>query len=195
MPRGVPRLGQSVVDDLSNAPQAEVLGEWKAKGPELPVWDDPELKAQIALEEGPPPWEKFGEDSSNARQFLSCPTEWVLYWINPKMLDQSGWRGWQPVRVKDPRVKLKIPSMASPEGQIRRGGPTGDILGYMPRHWYEERRREYAELNRRQTQASVDRMNQLREEISRGTIGGGMITLESAKHPTHTMANIVNPTD
>lgn len=188
-----PKLGREAWEDAM-AKRPEVLGEIRVKGPEMPVWDDKELGAQIALEEGPPPWEKAGEGGSNARQFLSCPEDWVLYWINPKQLDATGWRGWQPVRAADPRVKVFVPSMISPEGHIRRGGPNGDLLGYMPRHWYDVRRREYAEMNARQTQASVERLEQLKEDFRRGVYGPNL-ELETARHPTHTQADLRGATD
>ena len=192
MPRGVPSLGQSVVDDLTHAPQPEVLGELRSRPAVLPVWKNPETLEQVTMEEGPPPWEKQGSDgSSDAHQFVTCPQEWVLYWINPKLLEALGWRGWSPVRVNDERVGLLVPSMQTPDGMVRRGGPNGDILAYMPRHWYESRKKEYADRNAAQTQTSVDRMERLKEEFARGTFGPN-IRLDSAKHPTHTIGRPVD---
>ena len=190
MPRGVPTLG-SRVGDLTQTPQAEVLGEIKAKGPTVTAWetDDAGLKRQIEIEEGPAPWGIVkGPDSGNARNYVDCPENWVLYWINPKMLDAVGWRGWSHVRAADPRVQVRVTSMITPEGMVRRGGPTGDILAYMPKHWYETRKAEFAKLTEKQTQSSVDRMESLKDEFRRGSFPN--VTLESAVHPTHTMAEI-----
>jgi hypothetical protein len=202
MPTGVPRMGLgrllgSKAGDLTDAPGAEVLGEVKAKGPAIEEWWDDETKTRVALEEGPPPWEQSGEGGSDARQFVMVPEDWVLYWINPRQLDAVGWRGWQHVRQNDPRVQVLVPSMVSPEGMIRRGGPTGDILAYMPRHWYEVRKRQFAELNARQTQASVDRLESLKEQINSGAFShGGPVKMHlDAVHPTHTMADGRSMTD
>ena len=190
-------MGQSVVDDLTNAPQAEVLGEVKVKAPAMQAWTDPDTLTQVALEEGPPPWETAGGPlSGDARQFLDCPQDWVLYWINPKLLDAEGWRGWQHVRAKDERVKVHVPSMVSPEGMLRRGGPTGDILAYMPRHWYESRKKDYQKQVALKTQSSVDRLDNLREQMNRGTFGNGQVQMHlDAKHPTHTMADLTGAND
>lgn len=194
MPTGIPRLGQAAIEDhnskkLEDAfPGGEVLGEIKAKGPAVTAWDEPDFGVQIQLEQGPPPWETAGDHQpSDARNFLECPDEWVLRWINPKLLAQEGWRGWSPVRARDPRVKVKVPSMVSPEYQIRRGGHGGDILAYMPRHWFESNRTKYYIDVARRTQASVDKAMGLREQVRNIHPG---ITVESVTHPTHTIGAI-----
>ena len=194
MPRGVPTLGDgSTLNE--ELPGAEVLGELKTKPARLTTWDDPETKVQMALEEGPPPWEILeGPNASDARNFIECPKDWVLYWINPKLLDAWGWRGWTNVRAKDPRVNVLVPSMVTPEGQVRRGGPAGDILAYMPRHWYESRRKEYAQKVAAQTASSVERMEHMKDDFRRGVYGPN-ISLESAKHPSHTMADLRGVSD
>lgn len=201
MPTGTPRIGSgfpsSKNEEFMHAPGAEVLGTigGTAKAPIDASYDE-ETKTLIQMEEGPPPWEKGGDHGSDARQFLTCPDEWVLYWINPRQLDASGWRGWQHVRAKDPRVKVLVPSMVSPEGMVRRGGPTGDILAYMPRHWYEARRAEFARMNALQTQSSIDRLERLKEQINSGGFDGGRLGMHlEAKHPTHTMADMRHETD
>ena len=191
MPTGIPRLGQAAIEDHEKAkefPGGEVLGEIKAKPVKVAVWDDEELNAQIAIEQGPPPWETQEENLSNARNFIECPKDWELRWINPRLLDQEGWRGWSPVRARDPRIKVKVNSMISPEYQIRRGGHGGDILAYMPKDWFETRRKQYYRMVSQRTQSSVDRTSGLRERIRSDS--GGLITVESATHPTHTMAQI-----
>lgn len=201
---GIPKIGRSLYQrltsaagDLTDAPGAEVLGT--LGGPrktEIDASWDEETKTLVQMEEGPPPWETAGDGNSDARQFLTCPEDWVLYWINPRQLDASGWRGWQHVRAKDPRVKVLVPSMVSPEGMVRRGGPTGDILAYMPLHWYAQRKAEFARLNARQTQASVDRLENLKEQINSGGFDGGRLGMHlDATHPTHTIGDMRGAND
>ena len=174
------------VEQEHRAKSAEVLGEIKAKGPAYSGWDDPETNARIELESGPPPWELNGKaKAKGAREFIECPEDWVLYWVNPKLLEAEGWRGWTPVSPSDTRVKVIVKSMISPENQIRRGHQ-GDILAYMPKHWYESVKRKTWERTHDQTQASVDRLAQVRSEFRGGKYPG--VTLESATHPTHTIA-------
>ena len=182
------KLG-SAAGDLTEVPHAEVLGEIKTKPSKAALWDDPELKAQISIEEGPAPWEIHGEaDPTDARTFIDCPEDWVLYWINAKALDRYGWRGWQNVRAKDPRVKVLVPAMVTPDGMIRRGGQDGDILSYMPKHWYVKKWELRDARVNANTQSSVNRMESLKEQFARGAFPN--VTLESAKHPTHTIADI-----
>lgn len=184
----------SAVEELTQAPQAEVLGEIKVTGPKVTAWEDPDFKTIIEMESGPPPWESQTERPSDARNFLDCPKDWELRWINPKLLDQEGWRGWTPVRAKDPRVTIHVPSMISPEHQIRRGGHGGDLLAYMPRHWFLVRREQYRTRVKAQTQSSVDRMERLREETARGKFGVGS-QIESAVHPAYTQGDGRTMTD
>lgn len=190
-----PKIGREAEADslaarIENMPSAEVLGEIKVKGRGVTAWEDPETKTLIEMEEGPPPWELTGAlSNSDARNFLDCPADWVLYWINPKLLDAYGWRGWQHVRAADKRVKVKVRSMISVEGMIRRGGQGGDILAYMPRHWYESRKKQQAEVTRVQTDASVSKLENLKDDFRRGVYGPN-IHLDSATHPTHTMADL-----
>jgi hypothetical protein len=77
--------------------------------------------------------------------------------------------------------------MVSPEGNIRRGGNTGDILAWMYTSWVESRRRQMQREVDALTDSSVNRQNELREDFARGKYGPN-IRLEGAKHPTHTMA-------
>jgi len=195
MPTGIPRLGQAVINEHNSKleeqfPGGEVLGELKSRPAPSAVWNDEELAVQIAMEQGPPPWEisRNGDrQSSDARNFIDCPKDWELRWINPRLLNQEGWRGWAPVRAKDPRVTVKVQSMVSPEFQIRRGSHDGDILSYMPKHWFEQRKQEYYRMVARRTQASVDKTAGLANEVRNIHPG---ITVDRAIHPTHTMGLI-----
>jgi hypothetical protein len=175
----------SEVEEHLHVPAPEVLGT-VGQGTAKPEVD---WRAIAAAEEGPPPWETDDPTgrSKGARRFIKCPDEWILYWCNPKEINVSGWRGWQPVMASDPRVTVLIPSAISSTGNVRRGGEQGDLLAYMPRHWYEQRKKEREERIRRQTQSSVDRQEELRHMFARGDFPG--VTLEGAKHPTHTQAD------
>jgi len=180
-----PKIGEAVFKEHAENKSAELLGEVKAKGPAYTGWTDTETKTRVEMESGPPPWELEGvANPSDARNFVDCPANWVLYWINPKLLEADGWRGYMPVSPSDSRVKLKVPSMRSPDNLIRRGHQ-GDILGYMPKEWYESRKRLTQKRTQEQTQASLDRMQQLRDEFKGGRYPN--ISLEDARHPSHTM--------
>lgn len=179
-------LGARVEAEVKARKAAEVLGEITTKGPAITSWVDPDTNARIELESGPPPWEVQGTArAKGAREFIDCPEDWVLYWINPRLLEAEGWRGWTPVSPSDSRVKVIVKSMISPENQIRRGHQ-GDILAYMPKHWYESLKRKTWERTYDQTRASVDRLDQVKDEFRHGKYPG--VTLESATHPTHTIA-------
>ena len=163
----------SVREELGQAPAPEVLG---VINPALPA------------NEPPPPWEldpgsEFA--ASDARRFVEVPATWELRWINPRILDQVGWRYWEPVMASDSRVKVKVLTMVSPEGNIRRGGQGGDILAWMYKSWVQSRRDEHAAASARLKQSSPDRMEHLKEEFKRGTYG--QVALTEARHPTHTM--------
>ncbi len=88
--------------------------------------------------------------------------------------------------ASDPKVKVHVSSMVSPEGNVRRGGATGDILAWMYTSWVESRRRLLAEETDRLTRSSVEQQQQLKEDFRRGKYGPYM-RIESATHPTHTM--------
>jgi hypothetical protein len=144
----------------------------------------------ISMSEPPPPWEvdsRYELTLSDAKRFVTVPSNWTLRWINPRLLDQFGWRDWRPVMVSDPSVKARVDTMVSPEGNIRRGGNTGDILAWMYTSWVESRRRQMQREVEALTDSSVNRQNELREDFARGKYGPN-IRLEGAKHPTHTMA-------
>lgn len=175
---GTPKIGRrdSLKEELSQTPPVEVLGTI-----------NPTI---IHSPEPPPPWETGDTRyaASDARQFVDVPENWELRWINPKTLDQFGWRYWQPVLASDPRVTVKVDTMISPEHNIRRGGQTGDILAWMYRSWVAKRKQELAAASAQLKQSSVDRTGQLKEEFRRGTYGPN-VSVSEARHPTHTIAD------
>lgn len=150
-------------------------------------WQGPD--GQVSLSEPPPPWE-LDETSdlalSDARRFVEVPSNWTLHWINPRLLDQFGWRDWQPVMASDPHVKVRVETMVSPEGNIRRGGFAGDILAWMYTSWVVSRRRQLQKQTDKLTNSAVNKQSELRDEFSRGKYGP-YVRLEEARHPTHTM--------
>lgn len=149
------------------------------------AWETP--AGSVSLAEPPPPWETSepGLALSDAKRFVETPANWTLRWINPRLLDQFGWRDWQPVMASDPKVKVRVSTMVSPEGNIRRGGASGDILAWMYTSWVESRRRQLAEDTARLTRSSVEQQETLRDDFKRGKYGPYM-KLEDARHPTHT---------
>ena len=177
MPRGVPAIGQrDPTSETQELPQVEVLGTIPTHSKLISPNSDP-----------PPPWEQEDREHapSDARRFVEVPENWELRWINPRLLESLGWRYWQPVMASDPQVTVKVSTMVSPEGNIRRGGIAGDILAWMPKSWVESRRREQQKLTAELTQSAVSRQDQLREEFRRGDYGA--VTLEEARHPSHTI--------
>lgn len=178
------------------APASEVLGTVAADStllnptaqpPASATWTGPDGKT-VDLVEPPPPWEQNDPryDASDARQYVDVPPNWVLRWINPRLLESNGWRDWQPVLVNDSRVKVKVSQMTSADGNVRRGGATGDILAWMYRSWVESRWKEHIAKTQRQTDAAVRKHEELRDEFSRGTFGPYVKLDPGVKHPTHT---------
>ncbi len=192
----------AMADKLGDGPRPEVLGTIAADSPLLnegpqgtsAQWSGP--SGTIDMNEGPPPWEledaQFAD--SDARRYVDVPSNWTLYWINPKLLESSGWRYWKPVTIGTPGVKVKVDQMLAPDGNIRRGGEKGDILAWMYTSWRDSLRVKHIETTRRQTQQAVDKVSSLKEEFNRGAYGP-YVHLDSATHPTHTSASIKNPTD
>lgn len=185
MPRGVPSLGS----------QSEVLGTLDSTitdptpPRETTQWDSP--TGRVSVVEPPPPWElddTHGRALSDARHFVDVPDNIEVRWINPRVLDAEGWRDWQPVMASDDRFNVKVPTMVSPDGNIRRGGPTGDILAWMYRSWVESRRRQMATKTAQLTQQAVDQQAQLQDDFKAGK-HGPHLTLETAKHPRYTLAD------
>lgn len=195
-----PRIGNPDRRAEINAefPQPEVLGHINADDPTLDPkpqgittsWTNAEGHT-ITLTEPPPPWEVqdgYGHSGSDARKFVEVPPNWKLRWINPRLLDSEGWRDWQALQASDARITVKVPTMISPEGYIRRGGSGGDILCWTWQGWYESKVREHIRVTNQQTQNAVDKQAELREEFKRGTYGPN-VRLEDAKHPTHTQVD------
>ncbi len=200
---GTPLMGRADrLNAMAEKMGEQVLGTIPADSPLLndgpqgtsAQWSGP--SGNIDLDEGPPPWEL--EDTqyadSDARRYVEVPDNWVLYWINPRMLESSGWREWKPVTAGHPRVKVKVAQMLAPDGNIRRGGERGDILTWMYRSWYESLQRKHRESTQRQTQAAVDKVSTLKDDFNRGKYGP-YVHMDSVLHPTHTSASIKNPTD
>lgn len=142
----------------------------------------------VTLTEPPPPWEVSDNSysPSDARRFVEVPPNWRLHWVNPRLLDSEGWRDWQAVLASDQRVTVKVPTMVSPEGYIRRGGSGGDILAWMWQGWFESKRQQLIIKTAEQAGKAVNRHDELKEEFASGKFPH--VKLEDAKHPTHTMA-------
>ena len=190
MPRGVPKLGSTVTKSapeilgtipedhpiLESGPQG-VSGQWAT-----------ESGTRIDLEEAPPPWELESDsfENSDARRYVAVPLSWVLRWINPRFLESQGWRYWKPVMQSDPRVKVLVDQMVGPDGNIRRGGGTGDILAYMPLNWVIARRKQLQTQTAAQSDAAVRQQDELRDRFRQS---GGLIRMEESRHPTHTLAD------
>lgn len=194
MPRGVPAIFDGVMaraeerdrrEAVTDAPVSEILGTVAPDAlepqPETAVHDG------VTVTDPPPPWEISGEEAdSDARHFVEVPSNWTLRWINPRLLDSQGWRYWQPVMASDTRVKVKVNTMVTPENNIRRGGPGGDILAWMLTSWVMSRRALNVKKAAELAQSAVDRQAQLREEFARGTFGP-YVKLTDAQHPSHTI--------
>lgn len=194
---GTPRINRR--PDTDPVPQSEVLGTIPNTLTDPTPQGDDYVGGSVQLSEPPPPWEvdeKCHLPLSDARRFVSVPENWELRWINPKLLDQLGWRYWQPVMKSDPRVSVHVETMVSPEGNIRRGGATGDILAWMYKSWVESRRAEQQQATRELTQSAIDRQEELKESFLRDPRYrkyGMRVT--DAKHPTHTMGDGRSMTD
>lgn len=197
MPRGTPKIGSknpalsSAAEELLHTPQPVELGviptSTTASSATTTSWAS-EDGTQIDLTEPPPPWEtdpRYAKHDTDARRFVTVPANWVLRWINPKLLDQIGWRDWQPVMASDPRVKVLVHTMVTPENNVRRGYQ-GDILAWMYRGWYESKSRQKAQKARRAMQTGLERQQDVTERIRRGEYGR-YVNVDSVTHPTHTI--------
>lgn len=194
---GPPRIGRDIFasrEELAaEAQRPEVLGTVD------PVHTDPTPQAPsaawpsaagalLAIEEAPPPWELSGEEAaSDAKKYVEAPPNVTLRWINPRLLESSGMRGWTTLSTNDPRFHVKVDSMIAPDGTVRRNGATGDFLAWMLTSWVHSRRALLKKKTDELTQSAVNRHQQTREEMARGTFGPYIRPTE-AKHPTHTMA-------
>lgn len=186
MPKGTPSIGSKsegskvlgVINDtklLDPTPQG-THAQWQG------------ADGQVSMAEPPPPWELDSNSDladSDARRFVDCPANITLRWINPRVLDAEGWRDWQPVMASDPRFTVHVATMVSPEGNIRRGGFSGDILAWMYTSWVLSRRKLLDRDTARLTQSAVDHQDELKEEFRRGKYGRN-ISLDAAKHPRYT---------
>ena len=189
MPKGVPRFGSH-----KSTPAPEVIGVIPSDAPMLdPTPQGPETVWQsesgsVSFAEEPPPWEVTGGDSdmSDARRYVDAPAEVTLRWINPRLLESQGWRDWRPVLASDKRFKVLVSSMIAPDGNIRRGGTTGDILAFMPTHWVVKRRQILDEKTRAQSQSAIDKQEQLKEEMQRMS---PYLHIDAVKHPRYTNAD------
>lgn len=194
MPVGGPKIGRAVwgeaktssAEELVEAPTSVELGEL-----------DPSKLVKL-IEDEPPPWEvnpKYRHDHTNARQFVDVPDEWELRWLNPRVVDEIGMRHWQVVpAMGDPRVKVKIRTMIAPDNTIRRGSHSGNFLAFMPKSWIASRDRLRRERVAKMTQSAVDRQQQVTEEIRRGNFGQ-YVSVDSVRHPTHTIGDGRTMTD
>ena len=204
MPKGIPNIitnydrnrdrRREIEAEL--APKTEVLGHL---GPSAAVLNEPPTETTtwtredgtvVELTEPAPPWVTTDDrwSPSDAHRFVECPPNWKLRWINPRLLESEGWRDWQAILTTDSRVKVRVPSMVTPENYIRRGGPKGDILCWMWAGWYESLRLKNLEKTHGQTQSAVDQQRKVTEELKRGTYGP-YIRAAEAVHPTHTMGD------
>ena len=197
----MPKLGRSALEaterrkELAQLPTPDVLGTVAPDASILNTTPQPigaawhSESGPIDLTEPPPPWEVSGGDleMSDAHKFVRVPDNWTLRWINPRLLDQFGWRHWQPVTKSDPRVTVLVDTMVAPDNIIRRGGATGDILAWMYTSWVTSARRKLQEKTEAQSASAVNKQHELREQFRRGTFGPH-VRLEEARHPTHTMA-------
>lgn len=144
----------------------------------------------VEMVEPPPPWEQESAEysASDARRYVDVPDNWSLRWINPKLLEQEGWRYWQPVTVSHPQVRCKVEQMCAPDGNIRRGGATGDILAWMYTSWVESRRRIQQQKARAQTEDARNRHDRLRDELRRGSYGPHVSLAGDSSYPSQTIA-------
>ena len=170
---------------LGVIPDSKLISDPTPQGSETEWQTD---AGTMSVVEPPPPWELPSNSElldSDARRFIDFPENWTVRWINPRLLDQFGWRDWQPVMASDPRIKVHVDTMVSPEGNIRRGGAGGDFLAWMYTSWVESRRRKFSEETARLTQSAVDRQERLKEDFKRGKYGPN-IDLTAAQHPKYT---------
>ena len=182
-PQHLDQAKTSSAEALLEIPQPKLLGT---------IDPDKLTRHQFSFaEDGPPPWEvdpTWIKHNTDARRFVDVPETWELRWLNPRAIDRTGLREWQPVMTSDSRVSLKVPALRSPENYVRRGGIGGDILCFMPKSWVESRKRIKANQVQIRTQGSIDLQKRTAEEVNRGNFGP-RVHVDSAIHPTHTIAS------
>ncbi len=189
MPRGFPTMGSKLLGNITNPDITDATPP-----ADTAQWVSP-TGGSVSVTDPPPPWELTDSQYalSDARRFVSVPNNLEVRWINPRVLIAEGWRDWQPVMASDPRFqesdgRIKVQTMVSPEGNIRRGGPTGDILAWMYKSWVLARRQQFADSTAQLTQAAVDQQDVLRDEFKSGK-HGPYLTLDGAKHPRYTLGD------
>jgi hypothetical protein len=176
-------------------PAPEVLGVIPSSETKTGPQDTTTTWGDTAMTEPPPPWELEDRDytASDARRFIDCPMNIALRWMNPKFIEASGWRYWSQVSLADSRFKLKVDQMHMPDGTVRRGGPTGDILAWMYQSWLDKLRIKHQQDTDRQTQSARDRFEETKDDLRRGRYGPYVGAWEDGstrpQHPTHTMAD------
>ena len=206
MPRGRPKIGRQLdphgndppPPPASEAPTTPTAGGTLLDGlpPPLPPAPPgvisagggpiPREYATLDIENAPAPWDLPGGEyqTTDARRFVEVPETWALRWMSQRHLDSHGSRDWQPVLAYpgDSRIRVKAPGMVTPSYHIRRGGQGGDLLYWMPRHWYDSRQRKKAQAVARATGKASDGMGEAVEQAQRS----GYVRVDSARHPTHT---------
>lgn len=190
-----------ILKDMKNARDpgaSEVLGviapSHTEPGPQGTTTTWGGASGPVSMDEPPPPWELEDQDytASDARRFIDAPQNVALRWMNPRFIEASGWRYWQQVSIGDGRFKLKVDQMHMPDGTVRRGGPTGDILAWMYQSWLDKLRVKQQQDTDRQTQSARDRFEETKDDIRRGKYGpyvGLDETNSKPQHPTHTLAD------
>lgn len=201
MPRGVPRIQlpyPEQPDPLPSppappeplpplVPEELLRSSLAAPPPTFQGWLS-ETGERIEITEASPPWEvdpTYQKHSTDARRFVGVPDTWELRWLSARQLQHDTSRDWMPVKQGDPRVKIKAPTMVTPDGLIRRGGEGGDYLYWMPKHWVQSRLRLKAEKVKRRSQRAVEGMQEAGAKAQRT----GYMKIDSMTHPTHTQGD------
>lgn len=170
----------SAAEDLLHAPQPEVLGTIPAEMVQQ-LMDSKDIP--------PPPWAGDRDRQDNdGRRFVDAPSDVVLHWLNPKLVQMLGFRYWQPVPAQgDQRFRMKNSMMIAPDNTVRRGGHEGDILAWMYRPWYDDLMRRKHQKALRARQSAVDRTEETKDHLRRGSFGP-YIRNVSGQAPTATAA-------
>ena len=202
MPRGVPTIGSklpSVARDLLEVPKPELLGIIPTIVTASPTettsaWTSEDVAGQpvpISVTEPPPPWEVDARrDHTNARNYIQCPQNILLRWANPSLVKQIGLRDWKIVPATGhPWFKLLNSQMQCPDNTVRKGGEGGDFLVWMYESWYAKRKEAREARVDQQTRSSVDRHQQVQEQMDRGAFGP-YIKSGGGSHPSRTIADV-----
>jgi hypothetical protein len=193
--RWAKRPTSGLAEELENLPKPEVLGTITpatyAGLDAKTTWISPD--GTVVDLRQPPPWSKEvlgkGRSESDARTFVDCPDEWALRWRSQESIDRNGWNGWMPVTTSNPLVKLKVPQMRDAANNIRRG-LNGDLLCFMPRHWWDAKIDQKMERAALKAQSARDLQERFSDEANRGKFGphvrGGWSPSDRGKFPTRT---------